>query len=55
MNLEKSMVGIVYDKDGTPKVSPDWIANLTAKQRDWASKELESRGYRLTENSVEKL
>lgn len=39
--------GIVYTKDGWPKVSAEFIAGLTDSQRTALARELLVRGFRL--------
>lgn len=48
-------VGIVYDKNGAPKIDPGFIENLTAIDRERVRENLNQHGYRLTDqNTVEK-
>lgn len=49
--LRKQGVGIVYAADGSPRISPDWVAHLTPEQRQWADQELAARGYRINESN----
>ena len=49
-------IGVVYGKDGAPKLDPDFLAHLHPQQRAVVAQNLFEHGYRLTdENSVEKL
>lgn len=46
----KRSIGIVYAKDGWPKISPDWVKHLTGSERVWVDDELAKRGFRLNES-----
>ncbi len=49
-------VGIVYAADGTPRISADWVNNLSAEHRKWAEQDLRAHGYQLTaDGEVQKL
>lgn len=49
-------VGVVYAKDGTPRVEKDFLENLHPKTRELVKADLERHGWRLTDqNTVERL
>ncbi|HJY38011.1 MAG TPA: hypothetical protein VJ299_11115 [Steroidobacteraceae bacterium] len=49
-------VGVVYGKDGSPRIEKDFLENMHPKVREVVKADLERHGWRLTDsNSVEKL
>ncbi len=49
-------VGIVYDRNGVPKISPDFIAALSAPDRTWVANDLLRHGWQLNaDDTVTKL
>lgn len=49
----KSGVGVVW-RNGEPVIDPGWVESLNPLQREWVEKHLDSRGFRLNGNKVEK-
>jgi hypothetical protein len=49
-------VGIVYGADGRPKITRDWLDNLSPEQRAAVDKDLLANGWRVNENySIDKV
>lgn len=49
-------VGVVYSRDGAPRLEKDFLDNLHPKVREIVKADLEQHGWRLTDsNSVERL
>lgn len=49
-------VGVVYSKDGTPRIEKDFVDNLHPHVREVVQADLARHGWRLTDqNSVERL
>ena len=49
-------VGVVYAKDGTPRLERDFLDNLHPKVREIVKADLERHGWRLSDqNTVERL
>lgn len=44
-------IGIVYSKDGSPRIERDFIDKLTPKQRGWVAADLEKHGFVLTDRN----
>lgn len=48
--------GIVYDRNGRPKITADWLENLSPAERRAADTNLAEHGWRVTpENTIEPL
>lgn len=45
-------VGIVYDRDGRPKITKDWLDNLPAGERAAVDKNLAEHGWRVTPDNI---
>jgi hypothetical protein len=45
-------VGVVYDRDGAPKIAPDFLANLPGHHRTWVYNDLLKHGYQLHPDST---
>jgi hypothetical protein len=49
-------VGIVYGADGRPRITRDWLDNLSPEQRAAVDKDLLANGWRVNENySIDKV
>lgn len=46
----KRSVGIVYSKDGWPRIEADWVKHLTPVERQWIDDQLAERGFRIGTN-----
>lgn len=51
--MSKAGVGIVW-RNGKPVIDPGWIEGLNPTQREWVAQHLDSRGFRLNDQKVEK-
>jgi hypothetical protein len=45
-------VGIVYDREGRPKITRDWLDNLPAHERGAVDANLLAHGWRINKDSV---
>ena len=45
-------VGVVYDKDGRPKIAPDFLAALTPPHRKWVHDDLARHGWKLNDDNT---
>ncbi len=45
-------VGIVYDKDGRPKITKDWLVNLSPEDRRAADINLAAHGWKIGPDNI---